>query len=527
MSYAELSRLFYPVGRRPLYHTFLLPKKTGGSRVISKPSLAVKNVQLNLLPWLSQHYRPFPHVHAFTKERSICSNAQQHVRRKILLNVDLEEFFPSISFVRVRGLLLKPPFNFASSVATLVAHICCYNNELPQGAPTSPLLSNMICRRMDGQLSNLARRFGARYTRYADDLTFSFPTTWLPRQIGFFDVEGESIVGEDIEGIIRSNGFSVNKKKTRIMKSSGRQVVTGVKVNEFPNVARERIKEARLQLKCWRARGYELAAQHYMETHYKKNRATTVSPCYAEIIFGKINYVGQVKSYGDPVYLRLAKEYNELAALIGFNRKLKCEPVISAYDAAVATSWYVSDAVDLIVGGVAEAEGSAFALEGIGLVTCAHVLDAGATYIDKFEAYSNLGKNSMRFKVVKYCQHRDLAIAKPIFGAKEEVDLHFSALKRSYSEPEVGDVVHLSGHPGGGNPGRSAFVIEAKVVGEYPVSGVQHFAVDREIRGGMSGGAVLDERGMVVGVIRRGAFDGYARNEFIPLSELEKFLRER
>src|SRR3989338_2322638 len=155
------------------YVTFQIPKKTSGVREISAPASALKIVQQKLNQVLQSVYEPKPSVHGFTLTKSIVSNAKVHAGRKYVFNIDLKDFFPSINFGRVRGLFIGFPYNRNTAVATVLAQICCFNNQLPQGAPTSPTVSNMICAKLDAQLQQLAKRYKCTYTRYADDITFS------------------------------------------------------------------------------------------------------------------------------------------------------------------------------------------------------------------------------------------------------------------------------------------------------------------------------------------------------------------
>ena len=160
-----------PIERR--YVSFTVNKRTGGTRIISSPATGLKTAQRRLSKLLYAIYEPRKGVHGFAIGRGITTNAEAHVRQNHVLNIDLEDFFVSINFGRVRGLFLAEPFKLPTPIATLLAQICCHENKLPQGAPTSPIISNMICGRMDGQLKAFANRNGCFYTRYADDITFS------------------------------------------------------------------------------------------------------------------------------------------------------------------------------------------------------------------------------------------------------------------------------------------------------------------------------------------------------------------
>ena len=155
------------------YQKFSIPKRSGGEREINAPATALRIVQAKLNQVLQAVYRPRPSVHSFITGENIVKNARMHAERNYVFNVDLEDFFPSINFARVRGMFIAKPYQLPAPVATILAQICCHNNMLPQGAPTSPIVSNMLCAKMDNELGRLARKHRCRYTRYADDLTFS------------------------------------------------------------------------------------------------------------------------------------------------------------------------------------------------------------------------------------------------------------------------------------------------------------------------------------------------------------------
>jgi RNA-directed DNA polymerase len=138
------------------YNSFSISKRNGGTRLISTPATGLKTVQRRLSKLLYAIYEPRKGVHGFAIGRGITTNAEAHVRQAHLLNIDLEDFFGSINFGRVRRLFLAEPFKLPNRVATVLAQICCHENKLPQGAPTSPIISNLICGRMDGQLKAFA-----------------------------------------------------------------------------------------------------------------------------------------------------------------------------------------------------------------------------------------------------------------------------------------------------------------------------------------------------------------------------------
>ena len=153
------STLFYhlyifPEDKR--YVQFGIPKRSGNTRLISAPVSPLKLVQGKLNQVLQAVYKPKPSSHGYIQGRSILTNARPHAGRRFVLNLDLANFFPSINFGRVRGLFLARPFSLPPEVATVLAQICCYKKQLPQGAPTSPIVSNMIARSLDNALQQLA-----------------------------------------------------------------------------------------------------------------------------------------------------------------------------------------------------------------------------------------------------------------------------------------------------------------------------------------------------------------------------------
>jgi RNA-directed DNA polymerase len=215
----EYSRLIYHLHKVPVakqYAVFPLPKKGGGTREISAPISAIKLIQRNLTDLLGSAYSPRPSVHGFVEGRSILSNARLHAGSKHILNIDLENFFPSINFGRVRGMLMAHPYKLPPPAATILAQICCHKGTLPQGAPTSPTISNMICAKLDGELQRLAKEHHCLHSRYADDITFSTRRRQFPETLAITKSVAAGIAVEPgilLRQVIQSNGFKINLKK--------------------------------------------------------------------------------------------------------------------------------------------------------------------------------------------------------------------------------------------------------------------------------------------------------------------------
>lgn len=296
----SLERMFYEIKRQGKhYHEFLIEKKSNNSkRKILAPDKKLKILQRRLSYILSLIYIDKVSVHGFLRGKSIITNAERHIHRRLLLNIDLENFFPTIHFGRIRGRLQTRPFNLSRSGATIVAGFCSYMGKLPQGAPTSPIISNIICSKLDYELQKLAYSEHCTYSRYADDITFSTTKGSFPEKIA--EMVGKKEAGAELNTIINRNGFFINKIKTRIRFSTERQEVTGLVVNKFPNVKRKLIKEVRMMLHIWKKFDVDKVNKKFSDKFY-------------EILRGKINFIKLVKTKESNTYRVLAEKFNNLS----------------------------------------------------------------------------------------------------------------------------------------------------------------------------------------------------------------------
>ncbi|MGE0045019.1 MAG: TIR domain-containing protein [Hyphomonadaceae bacterium] len=305
------------------YRTFEIPKRGGGMRRIDAPSGLVRQMQRYLCPYIQAAYDAHPSAHGFIRERSVLSNAKSHAAQRLVLNVDLEDFFPSINFGRIRGLFMAAPFRCGPGAATVLAQICTLRNGLPQGAPTSPALSNFIAAALDRRLTRLAKDHNLRYSRYADDITFSTNAALFPPAVAIREqAEGPSLrvrPGEALERAIESAGFTINLRKVRLQSKSVRQNVTGLTVNQHVNVERKRIRRVRAMLHAWRKHGLDAAgidhfAQHRgMKLRGRPGAAPPVpGAAYRNIVYGELAYIKMVRGPGDPVFLKLCARLLDL-----------------------------------------------------------------------------------------------------------------------------------------------------------------------------------------------------------------------
>ena len=301
------------------YRQFKIKKKSGGFRQITAPRTQSFMMMLSAVNEIFRSmYTPSAFAMGFTDGRSIVSNASLHVGFNYVYNIDLKDFFPSIHQARVWKRLQVPPFNFPQPIANLLAGLCCMkesreNGEgkkknvfvLPQGAPTSPIITNMICDKLDFYLSRLAKRFNMNYTRYADDITFS-SMHYVYRKDGKFILE--------LERIIREQGFSINEAKTRLQKKGSRQEVTGIIVCDKLNVTQKYVRDIRNILYMWDRYGYNVAYSKFFPKYKeKKGHVKKGNPDLVNVIDGKLMYLKMVKGEEDSVYTKLHAKFVKLA----------------------------------------------------------------------------------------------------------------------------------------------------------------------------------------------------------------------
>jgi retron-type reverse transcriptase len=250
-----LAYVLYAKPAETKYRKFEIPKRLGGKRTISAPDADLKNLQKRLSKLLQDCISEINKTrkiqsslsHGFRRGHSIVTNALPHRNRRYVLNLDLDNFFGTINFGRVRGFFIKNRnFELRPKVATILAQIACHENALPQGSPCSPVISNLIGHLLDIRLAALAHKTGCTYSRYADDLTFSTNKRTFPAKVGTPEmVPHKWKAGKEIKRIIRETGFTINAAKTRLQYQGSRQEVTGLVVNVRANPRAEYRRLAR------------------------------------------------------------------------------------------------------------------------------------------------------------------------------------------------------------------------------------------------------------------------------------------
>lgn len=296
------------------YRSFKIPKKSGGERVISAPRNTTYRLLLQYVnEILKALYTPSEYAMGFTEGRSVVTNARRHLGKNYVFNTDLKDFFPSIDQARVWSRLQMKPLRLSRSIAGIIAGLCSISKKteegemrfvLPQGAPTSPILTNMVCDKLDRRLGGVARRFGLTYSRYADDITFS-------SMHNVFAEDGDFM--RELRRVIVDQHFVINERKTRLQKRGARQEVTGLIVGSHLNVPQSYVRGIRNLLYIWRKYGEE-AARARFEERYMDDRGHLHNKCpdMISVLRGKLCYLRMVKGGEDCVYQRLRSDFDLL-----------------------------------------------------------------------------------------------------------------------------------------------------------------------------------------------------------------------
>ena len=316
------------VSLRHRYRLFNIKKKSGKLRQICAPVKGLKMFQCCLREIFSAYYVPSPNACGFVNGRSIADGAKRHIGKNFVLNIDLKDFFDSIEYYRVKAMLCCAPFNLeddkdnTKSLPFVISNLCCTPKEvirfdkdgkeyqcrrsvLPQGAPTSPILTNLICRQMDRKLYLLAKKYHCAYSRYADDITFS-----ANKNIFKVDSDFYSELRDIIEVECR---LKINEEKTRIQSRKYRQEVTGLVVNKKINVTKRYIKQIRMWIYLWETYGYKKAQNLFIHDYlHDKGHVKPVTARLENVLCGKLNYLKMIVGEENHTYTSLCARYEKL-----------------------------------------------------------------------------------------------------------------------------------------------------------------------------------------------------------------------
>ena len=475
------------------YVEFLIRKKNGGFRKINAPIKELKIIQKKLADILYNIYDFKECQQGFVRNRSIITNAKKHIDTNYLLNIDLKDFFDTINFGRVRGLFLGKPFYFNNEVATILAKIVCNDNKLPQGAPTSPVISNMICYILDNNMEKYCNEYNCIYTRYADDITISTRSYKFPKQIAKKDINNNIIIGEKIIKIIEEeSGFIINRNKTKFSEKMKRQEVTGIVINEKINIKRVYIRNLRALLHNCKINGIEEEAKKYFAN--SKEDTEYLICKYKKVLEGKLNFLKMVKGEYDKTFLKYAKEYNEIV-----------KEEIFDIDIIKEIREYIEERIGVIQSEDEMSQGTIQFIEEYGAITSAHVYINKESLTEeiykkikareyefplKFEDlqifYSSTNKNRTK-KNIAIPSINENNIKSDIILLNVKNDKYF---KLNYQdELKIGKKVIIAGYGDFYDFDKSSITIQkADIIAEREILGIKTKCVNSPIYHGMSGG---------------------------------------
>jgi len=505
-----LCKILYGVKERKKYRKFEIQKKSKKIREIHAPpkNLAILQSKLNTI--LQLVYSPKPCVHGFVKgvNRSILSNANPHKGKRHLINIDLQDFFPSINIYRIKGALMSYPYNIPTDVALVIAQICCRDDGImPQGSSASPIISNIICRSLDNELMQLARCLKCNYTRYADDITFSTSLFRIPKELAIIN-NGVSL-GKKIISIIEKHNFKINTDKVRYSSPLERQEVTGLTVNEFPNIKRSFIRQIFGILYALEKHGYEATQKRYMDKYFKHSRGAIE---LKNIVTGKISFLKMVVGEDSPLYRKIVKKFNNLR----LSEEIFIKPIeeLNPYPLRGKcpknqpwNKWFslYKDSVFLLEitdSDRAKHTGTAFYIGNRLLATAKHNFQYKDISI-------NMGNDTIPYES-NYPEYRinDNAADAGIIKITSNILDNNPWFQTQLRLPEIGEEVIAIGFPclSQRNP---TLVMHIGVVEALPVNyATNHrfIQVSFQSGGGLSGGPLVDKRGFVVGIMVENIF---------------------
>lgn len=516
----HLRRILFDINSSS-YTSFEIPKKNGEVRKIYSPHSQLLLLQKKVAAILENSFNPHYKSFGFIKRKSIEKNAKLHLKKKYLINIDLKNFFESITAGRVYSMFVNY-FKLDRNIAAILTNICCHpDGFLPQGAPTSPIITNILCKTLDKELDNLSKRYSITYSRYADDITFS-----SNKAFNSYFLTQEELLSDDIKRKIEQNGFLINENKFRYSKFNQRKEVTGIIVNEKLNVDRRYIRKIRAMLYSIENNldNLEVPRTKFVKSHYKGDTIEDL----LNVIKGMISYTTMVKGKNN-ISTKLEMRFNDILECLEIDsvKPIKVKPLdINEEKVCVIKLEKVffesknSGFYDIDYG-----QGTGFILKNVGIVSNYHVfefiieeLEKGKKPIctDKYFINLYFGINcskKVKAKVLNYDKDKDLVILQP-------KDLNILELGFELEEGTIenNSKVTLLGYPSY-NEGDRIKEEQGKLLRKInDKKDFEKFEISSVIHAGNSGGPVLNNKGKVLGVATEGR--GNDINKVVPITNV-------
>ncbi|MBF2638265.1 trypsin-like serine protease [Listeria welshimeri] len=516
------------------YETFFIQKKSGGSREIKSPNNNLKIIQKKLAYILSLNYKMHKSSFGFIKNKSIIDNAKQHTNKTWVFNFDLKDYFHQFNQGRVIGFFRKY-YKFNNVVAGVLTEICCYENTLPQGAPTSPILSNILSFELDREFQKECKKSNCTYSRYVDDVSISTNKFYFPKKIAYKDAQEEITLGEISQKILDKTGFEVNQSKVCLRHKTQHQYVTGLVVNEGVNVSRTYIKRIRAALNNLRTNNeIDGKEKFFIELSKHAHNRSQQFDMYS-ILKGQIHFVGQVKGKDNQVFRKLATSFNQL------NLPVSTKPIsiLSATEKKRCQNTYIVEVGYENEEGIQCFTGSAFYMKGVGIVSAAHTFRDYYRWIEEavnpFLYLTNENKPTEKIEITKRCIDYELDIA--IFDIDSSEDTANWGFEYSNSIFEGQSCVLLGypKHTEGNNLNTEVGRITQKLKQKYPDKfnkktsdlGVEQtrYKISSDIYAGNSGGPILNNDERVIAIAVKGYGDnGTEVNTVVPVSDIFSYM---
>ncbi len=278
------------------YHELVLAKKNGGVRVINAPASSLKRVQRKILDGILSHFPVSEYATAYRANGNLVKNASVHCGKKYLLKLDISDFFGSIQFYMVQSTVFNTYF-FPKQIGYMLTSLCCVDGVLPQGAPTSPCLSNLVLRHFDRVMGAWCKKSGIDYTRYCDDITFSGNEPLYKAYV-------------KAKAMLEDMGLYLNEKKTRFITNASRQIVTGLTVNEKVSVSADYKRKLRQDVYYALKFGLENSVIYSGKSEFIEDNHVNAEKYYCHLV-GRISYVLQIEPDNE-YFFRVLQKLQEL-----------------------------------------------------------------------------------------------------------------------------------------------------------------------------------------------------------------------
>jgi RNA-directed DNA polymerase len=511
VSESFLCKILYGINERNRYKIFEIQKKSKKTRQISAPPKNIAILQSKLNTILKLIYEPKYCVHGFVVDRNILSNSEKHTSKKHVINIDLKDFFPSIHVGRIKGALMSRPFCVGNEAAVVISQICCrFDGILPQGGATSPIISNIICRSLDNDIMSFARNNRCQYTRYADDITISTSSFHLPKELATLN-NGDLILGVKLVSIITKHNFQINPDKIRYTNPFLRQDVTGLTVNDFPNIRRSYIKSMLGALHAWEKYGYQAANKKYLSKYQPRDHSGFDLD---NVLRGKIAFTKMILGDNSPIFRKLARRYNRLAPnKITITPIQKMEPYPlrgNEPSKQVWNKWFNKYMKSIFFIEINNDKGDKFA--GTAFYIGKNLFGTAGHNLKYKNAQMYFG-DSPRL-IDKFTAYDEKSIDVGVISIDDKGNAELDWLPTQLRLPEIGEEVAAIGFPYLPQR-RPTLVMHVGVVEALPVtldSRQRLIQVSFQSGGGLSGGCLIDKRGFVIGIMIENIYNMGANN---------------